>query len=261
MPNQSSLEVSLLEAKVRVDCDSASFLDYAFEDTTFLTYRLGPVRVTRGTTKPKPDILLSRSSNKEVVVENGVPHLLGNWTDGEIQRLVITALARSLEENSLYPLHASALRYRGTDIILMSGEENHGKTMSLIEMSRRGGEIIATESLIANKEGMIVRGTTDVFLEKRQKGTERADKPSPRGGVAKFFSSLPEFKYASVPAHPRLIILPDIDGNFDTAVTELNQFEKEYQTFHSISSFYSLPSLLSSGVIGDESKNARNGAT
>jgi hypothetical protein len=67
-------------------------------------------------------------------------------------------------------------------------------------------------------------------------------------GVNKFFEAVPTFKHHQGPTNADLIVLPSIDGNFDTFVGQMESFEKEYQTFHCLEDFYIPRSLISSGV-------------
>ncbi|MEM4310824.1 MAG: hypothetical protein QXX95_00335 [Nitrososphaerales archaeon] len=245
---KASIEIKCLKAKVRVDSED-NLLEKYFGDSTYLIYRLGVLEFSKETSKPNPDIIIEDDKDsKNILLRNDTLLLKGNWSEGEVQRILVSILVKRLEENELYPLHAAALNYKSKNIIFLSGEENHGKTMCLIEASNRKGKVIGTESLICDKKGLILSGTRDVFLKKRLKGTERSDKPSTKDGVAKFFKELPNFTYYELPAKPDLIILPDIDGNFDIHVIDLNPFEREYQTFYSISSFYALSTLICSNV-------------
>jgi len=96
----------------------------------------------------------------------------------------------------------------------------------------------------------VIAGSRDVFLVKRAKGTERADKPSQNAGVLKLFGGvLPDLTvFLTQPARIERVILPDIDGHFDTSVTELGEFEKAYQTFHCLVGYLGLNTLLASGL-------------
>ena len=73
-------------------------------------------------------------------------------------------------------------------------------------------------------------GSEDVFLKKRAKGTERADKASPNKGVEKFFGSMPTWDNFEGPTNVDLVIVPAIDGNYDGTTTEMGDFEAEFQT-------------------------------
>ena len=45
------------------------------------------------------------------------------------------------------------------------------------------------------------------------------------------------------------MVVPAIDGNFATSVSQMGQFEKEYQSFHSVMNFFGLNQLLSPGLV------------
>ena len=176
--------------------------------------------------------------------------LAGDWTEGEVQRLIIPMLRKELEKADMHAFHAAVLKYKGANIMFMTGEENHGKTMSLIECCRRGGHLIGAESIICNKDGDIKVASKKVFLEseERSRGTERVDKPSTHQGVKKFFDSLPEFSFIEGERKIDLVFLPDIDGHYDTFTTEMKPFEKEYQTFQCLSYLYWLPKIIASQI-------------
>jgi hypothetical protein len=148
----------------------------------------------------------------------------------------------------LHPFHSSAIRYRDRTVLFMSGESNHGKTMGQIEGSRRGGFLVSTETTVIDDRGWVVTGSKSVFLRTRTQGTERADKPNQDQGVAKFFDETPEFIPYDEPCDVDLVILPAIDGNYSTQVAELNQFEKEFQTMHSVIDYLGLHVMLAPGI-------------
>ena len=50
------------------------------------------------------------------------------------------------------------------------------------------------------------------------------------------------------PCDVDLVILPAIDGNYDVQVAELNQFEKELQTMHSVMNYLGLYLMLAPGL-------------
>jgi hypothetical protein len=83
-----------------------------------------------------------------------------------------------------------------------------------------------------------------VFLKKRAKGTERADKASPERGVALFFGDMPAMEEYHEVADVDVVIVPAIDGNFETSVTEMIPFERQFQTFHSLQNYFLLNELL-----------------
>jgi hypothetical protein len=165
-----------------------------------------------------------------------------------LQKIVVSMLALQMELVGLHPFHSSAIRYRDRTILFLGGEENHGKSMSQIEGCRRGGLVVSTETTVTDDWGWVVMGSKSVFLRTRTKGTERADKPDQDQGVAKFFEEVPEF----VPYYDHtdidLVIMPAIDGHFDTLVAELNQFEREYQTYHSLMNYLGLHQILAPGL-------------
>jgi hypothetical protein len=153
-----------------------------------------------------------------------------------------------MDKVGLHPFHSSAVRYRGRTIMFMSGEANHGKTMCQIEGCKRGGQIVSTETTVTDERGWAVMGSKNVFLRKRAKGTERSDLPNQDQGVAKFFDKTPEFVNYDEPSDVDLVILPAIDGNFDTVVVDMIPFEKEYQTYHALMNYFGLSQLLAPGL-------------
>lgn len=208
---------------------------------------MGPVRRSLKLKRPRADLVWNQNGPKKRVhtVRNQVK-LRGPWLDGEVQRILVVLFARRLEEAGIHAFHAAAFRYRGRNILLMSGEANRGKTMSLIEAARRGARLLSTETTLIEKKGEAVGGSQDVFLEKRPPGAERSDKPRQSDGTARFFDRLPELIVDSGKPKPiERVILPDIDGNFRVEVKPLSDPEKAYQTFHCLMNYYSLHALLS----------------
>ena len=262
-------EIESVDARVRVDIYGGKSIKEVLGDTVWLSYRLGEARFCDDVKKSKPDIIwYSDDVNKRATYlrDNDLLILHGDWASGELQRLVLCLLVKNLERNDHYVFHSSAIHYKGVNILFMSGEANHGKTMSLIEAARRGAEIISTEGTIVDISGRVLAGTKDVFLKRRPKGTERADVPPATEGWRKFFDSLPEFKhYTGEVEGFDLVILPDIDGHFDTFVAELGQFEREYQTFCCLTTSYYLPWIvISPGIpmplLDDEALRAKRAA-
>src|SRR5207249_9400408 len=100
-------------------------------------------------------------------------------------------LTLRLEATGLHPSHSSAVRYRDRTLLFLGGESNHGKSMGQIEANRRGALLVSTETTVIDEDGRAVMGSKDVYLKKRAKGTERADKAAPNVGVQKFFGSMP----------------------------------------------------------------------
>ncbi len=246
-------EIGSVDARIRVDIYGKGSVQETLGDTAWLGYRLGNAYFCNKIEKEKPDMIwFADSPNKriEYIREKDLVVLYGEWAPGELQRLVLCLLVRNLERNNHYVFHSSAVHYKGKNILFMSGETNHGKTMSLIEAAWRGAEIISTEGTIVDVSGKVLAGTKEVFLRRRPRGTERSDIPSAREGWRKFFKSLPEFKIYEKPVdNIDLVVLPDIDGHYDTFVKELPVFEREYQTFCCIcATYYQYYIVLSPGI-------------
>lgn len=238
------------EARVRLDCYTKERLDQIVKNTNFLTYIVAGINVSAGSSKPKPDIIWHKVQGKKNIKFNRGLELYGDWSEGEVQKLIVSVLRRELELADLYAFHAAVVKYKGTNIMFMTGEENHGKTMSLIECCRRGGRLIGAESIICEGNGDIRVASKRVFLEsnERSKGTERVDKPSSHRGVEIFFGKLPDFNPIEGEKKIDIVVLPDIDGNYDTFTAEMGSWEKEYQTFQCLSYFYWLSMIIASGL-------------
>ena len=246
-------EIEAVDSRIRADTYGEKTIVDGLEDIAWLGYRLGEAHFCSDVKKDKPDLVWyteERRKALEYLEKEKLLILYGDWKPGELQRIVLALLVKSLERNDHYVFHSSAINYKGCNILFMSGEANHGKTMSLIEAARRGAKIISTEGTIVDVSGKVLAGTKEAFLRRRPRGTERADIPPAQQGWRKFFDSLPEFKpYEGEVESLDLIILPDIDGHFDTYVTELSQFEREYQTFCCLTdSYYSTSIVISSGI-------------
>jgi hypothetical protein len=243
-------------------------MDWVLEDTTFLDYRLGKVERTRQVTDGHIDFVWDRNApRKAIQFKDDQLVLTGDWAEGELQKILVSLLARRMEEKNVYLFHSSAVYYRQTPILFMGGESNNGKTMSQIEARRRGAAFIATETTVIDAASQqVIAGSRDVFLVKRARGTERADKPSQDQGVAKLFGGvLPDLDvFYTGPARIDRVILPDIDGHFDTSVTALDEFEKAYQTFHCLINYMGLNTLLAPGlpmpILDTEESRARRAA-
>ncbi|MFQ5610502.1 MAG: hypothetical protein ACE5H9_00045 [Anaerolineae bacterium] len=245
---QLSEELSCGPVRLRVDIYGAQPVLHVLDEMTFLDYRLAEVRLEPSVTRPEPDIVWQQEGRKAIRFEDSRLALQGDWFQGELQKVLVSMLALRLEATGLHPFHASAIRYRGRTIMFLGGESNHGKTMSQIEGSRRGGRVVSTETTVVDERGWAVTGSKNVFLRLRAKGTERADKPNQDQGVAKFFDDVPEFVNYDQPGDVDLVIVPSIDGNFDTAVVEMIPFEREYQTYHSLMNYFGLHELLAPGL-------------
>jgi len=246
---QLSQELYSGAACLRIDVHGSQPVAYLLEDMNFMNYRLANVVIEPQVTRPAPDMVWHQdAAEKSICYGNGVLTLTGGWFEGEIQRIIVAMLALEMEKVGLHPFHASAVRYRDRTIMFMGGEANHGKTMSQIEGCRRGGLVVSTETTVTDERGWAVMGSKNVFLRKRAKGTERADLPNQDQGVAKFFNKTPEFVNYDEVSDVDLVILPAMDGNYDTSVVEMASYEKEYQTYHSLMNYFNLHILLASGL-------------
>ncbi|RPI52686.1 MAG: hypothetical protein EHM56_08115, partial [Chloroflexi bacterium] len=246
---QLSEQYACGQAKLRVNIHGSQPIEHLLTEMTYLNYRLASVQVSSEITEANPGIVWYQDAPvKDIRYTDGVLVLEGAWHQGEIQKVVVSMLAQRMELVGLHPFHSSAIHYRGRTILFLGGEENHGKSMSQIEGSHRGGLVVSTETTVTDDDGCAVMGSKAVFLRVRAKGTERADKPDQDEGVAKFFDEVPEFVNLDEPTNVDLLILPAIDGNFATHTAELSQFEKEYQTYHSLMNYLGLHQILAPGL-------------
>jgi hypothetical protein len=247
---QLTEEYSSGDARLRFDVHGQEPVEHVLEEMSFLNYRLASVQISPESRAQKPDIIWNQeAAAKDIRYEQKQLILDGNWEQGEIQKIVVSMLALEMEKTGLHPFHASAIRYSGRTIMFLGGESNHGKTMSQIEGCRRGGKIISTETTVTDERGWAVMGSKNVFLRQRSRGTERSDIPSQDQGVKKFFGETPEFALYEEPSDIDLVILPSIDGNYDTAVSEMSRFEREYQTYHSLMGYFGLNQLLCQSLV------------
>ncbi|UCF98798.1 MAG: hypothetical protein JSV89_04495 [Spirochaetaceae bacterium] len=238
------------DAVLRIDVMGVGDQEHVLEEMTFLNYRLASVQSRKDIKKAKPDMIWDRQkSRKDIRYQEGQLLMDGDWEQGELNKIIVTMLAFEMDKVGLHPFHSSAVRYRDRSILFLGGENNHGKSMSQIEGCRRGGKIISTETTVTDDEGIVVMGSKSVYLRIRAKGTERADLPSQDQGVAKFFDKEPEFIIYEDSAPVDLVIMPGIDGHFDTKVVEMNRFEREYQSYHSVMNYFGLNQLLAPGGI------------
>ena len=242
-------ELSSGAAHLRIDVHGSQPLEHVLNEMSYLNYRLASVQVRSEVTRPTPDVIWYQdAAGKSIRYQDDTLTLEGEWFQGELQKIIVSMLALRMEAVGLHPFHSSAIHYRGRTIMFIGGEENHGKTMSQIEGSQRGGLVVSTETTVTDERGWVVMGSKNVFLRTRAKGTERADKLDQDEGVAKFFDKTPEFIAYEEPSNVDLVIVPDIDGNFDTVVVDLIPFEKEYQTYHSLMNYLGLDQILAPGL-------------
>ena len=245
---QFSQELSSGNARLRIDVEDSAPRTHVLETMTFLNYRLANVVVQPKVTKSKPDILWLPDETAKRISYDGVTTLQGDWAQGELQKVIVSMLALRMEDVGLHPFHSSAIRYRDLSILFIGGESNHGKSMGQIEGSRRGALVISTETTVTDENGVAVMGSKSVYLRERAKGTERADKLDQDQGVAKFFDEEPVFKYFNEPTNIDLVILPAIDGNFDPKTVQMMPFERNYQTYHSLTDYFGMRELLAPGI-------------
>ena len=243
-----SEELSAGPARIRVDYRGSEPREHLLEDLNFLNYRLADVQITPAATLPKPDLLWNRDAGKSVGYDGHTMTFNGPWPAGPLQKAVVALLTLRLESAGLHPFHASAVHYRGTTMMFLGGESNHGKSMGQIEACRRGGLLVATETTVVDSNGMAVMGSKDVYLKKRAEGTERIDKAAPQVGVEKFFGGLPTWGNYVGPSKVGVVVVPSIDGNYDASLAEMIPFERQFQTLHSLQNYFLLNELLAPGL-------------
>ncbi len=244
--NIFSEQISSDKAVLRIDVVGGEKREHIVEDDTFLNYRLASVKVSQNITKNKPDIVWNIDKPvKNIVYKDGQLILDSFWEEGELNKIMVSMLANEMDLMGLHPFHSSSVRYKGKTILLLGGENNHGKSMSQLEGCRRGGQIFSTETTVTDGTGFALYGSKNVYIRKRAKGTERSDIPDQDEGVIKFFDKEPEMPHYNEPTNIDLVIMPGIDGHFDTKVVPMNQFERCYQTYHSVMNFFGLNQLLS----------------
>jgi hypothetical protein len=241
---QLSEEMSVGPARLRIDVLGGEPREHVLEDMNFLKYRLADVRVEPKVTSARPDIIWQHDGQKSVSYRDGVMTFAGAWDEGPIQKVIVALLALKMEAAGLHPFHASAVRYRDKTILFLGGESNHGKSMGQIEACRRGAKLVSTETTVIDERGFAVMGSKDVFIKRRAKGTERADKAAPNRGVEKFFGSMPSWEDHDEPSEVDLVVVPAIDGNFDPSLVEMIPFERQFQTLHSLQNYFLLNELL-----------------
>lgn len=244
---QLSEEMSAGTARLRVDVYGMEPRDHVLEDMNFLNYRLADVRLESQVTQADPDIVWNQDAPKSIEYQDRVMTFSGDWAPGPLQKVIVTMLALKMEAGGLHPFHASAVRYRDQTVVFLGGESNHGKSMGQIEACRRGGLLVSTETTVIDEDGRAVMGSKDVFLKKRAKGTERADKASPNKGVEKFFGTMPTWEIYDQPSNVDVVIVPAIDGNFDPSMVEMIPFEAQFQSLHSLQNYFLLNELLAPG--------------
>ncbi len=245
-----SEEILSGNAVLRIDVTSPGDMDHVLQDMHFVNYRLASVSVRSDVQKTKPDVIWDRGSKKKgIKYENNQLLMSGAWEQGELNKIVVTMLASRMDMEGIHPFHSSSVRFKDKTILFLGGENNHGKSMGQIEGCRRGALLISTETTVTDDDGLVIAGSKNVYVGPRSKGTERADLPSQDEGVRKFFDKEPEFIPFEGEAPVDLVIMPGMDGHFDTKVIPMKEFEREYQTYHSVMNYFGLNQLLSPGGI------------
>jgi len=236
-------------ARIRIDVFGGPARDHVLEDMNFMNYRLADVQLSPTPTLARADIVWRADSPESVAydTDESVMTFSGSWAEGPIQKVIVAMLALRLEARGWHPFHASAVRYRDKTILFLGGESNHGKSMAQLEANRRGGTLVSTETTVIDEDGVVQLGSKDVYLKKRAKGTERADKAAPNVGVQKFFGEMPGWEVHPGPTPVDIVIVPAIDGNFDPSLAEMIPFERQFQTLHSLQNYLLLNELLAPG--------------
>ena len=70
------------------------------------------------------------AEKKDIRYEDGVLTLDGKWEEGELNKIMVSMLANEMDKCGLHPFHSSCVVYKGKTILLVGGENNHGKSMS-----------------------------------------------------------------------------------------------------------------------------------
>ena len=235
-----SEQISSNKAVIRFDVVGGPERTAVAEDMSFLNYRLGSVEVSHEITKEQPDIIwYYDEAVKSIRYENEQLILTSFWEEGELNKIMVTMLANQMDKEGLHPFHSSSVVYRGHGILLVGGENNHGKSMTQLEGCRRGASIFSTETTVMDHEtGIALYGSKNIYVRKRAKGTERSDLADQDEGVKMFFGDEPEMPMCYEPKQMELAVMPCIDGWFKTEVKPMGQFEAAYQSYHSMMNFF-----------------------
>lgn len=243
-----SEEMSAGPARIRIDVKGSEVPEHTLENMDFLNYRLADVRLEPEVTLEEPDLIWERDGPMTVSWDGRAMRFGGDWAAGPLQKAIVTMLALRMEARGLHPFHSSAVRYQDKTVLFLGGESNHGKSMCQIEACRRGGQLISTETTVIDERGTAVMGSKTLFIRSRSAGTERADKAAPDRGAEKFFGEMPTWDDYEGPSNVDVVIVPAIDGNFDPSSVEMIQFEKQFQTLHSLQNYFLLNELLAPGL-------------
>ena len=243
-----SEEMSAGTARIRVDVVGAEVPEHVLDNMDFLNYRLAAVQLEPEVTLAEPDLIWDRdAAEKSVTWDGRTMRFDGDWAEGPIQKAIVTVLALRMEAEGLHPFHSSAVRYKGKTVLFLRTVHCETKSMCQIEACRRGGELVSTETTVIDETGTVVMGSKTVFIKSRAKGTERADKAAPNRGVEIFFGEMPTWEDYDEPSNVDVVIVPAIDGNFDPSTVEMGDFEKQFQTLHSLQNYFLTNELLAPG--------------
>ena len=246
---QLTEEMSAGSARIRVDFLGSTVPEHVLGDMDFLNYRLADVCLEPVVTLSAPDMVWNRDTLEKSVGWDGATMWFdGDWEAGALQKAIVTLLALRMEAQGLHPFHSSAVRYKDKTILFLGGESNHGKSMGQIEACRLGGKLISTETTVIDESGTAVMGSKTAFIKSRAKGTERSDKAAPTRGVEKFFGEMPNWEDYDEPSNIDVVLVPAIDGNFDSDTIEMIPFERQFQTMHSVQNYFLLNELLAPGL-------------
>ena len=145
---------------IRLDVHSTDPVEKVLEDMTFLNYRLGSVNNQVGSNLPKADFIWYKDQKEKTIsYEDGVVKLGGQWFEGEIQRILVSLIATKLFQADRFLFHASAVNYKGKNILFIGGEGNRGKSMSQIAACKYGATIISTETTVLDWDGNVIMGS------------------------------------------------------------------------------------------------------
>ena len=126
-----SEQISSSKAVIRFDVVGGPERTAVAEDMSFLNYRLGSVEVSHEITRERPDIIwYYDEAVKSIRYENEQLILTSFWEEGELNKIMVTMLANQMDKEGLHPFHSSSVVYKGHGILLVGGENNHGKSMS-----------------------------------------------------------------------------------------------------------------------------------
>ncbi len=158
-------QISSNRAVLRFDVVGGPERDKIAEDMSFLNYRLGAVEVSHDVTKEKPDIIwYYDEAEKTIRYENKQLILTSFWEEGELNKIMVSMLANEMDKVGLHPFHSSSVIYKGHGILLVGGENNHGKSMAQLEGCRRGAEIFSTETTVMDDvTGIALYGSKNVY--------------------------------------------------------------------------------------------------